>query len=71
MFCYIFPVYSVVSEPGYRRRGIGLEAARLMISFGKSSIVSVFITISGCPWFLTRRGMIIILVVSIIIDRKD
>ena len=42
----IFFPWFVVPEPGYRRRGLGLEAARLMMAFGESVISPVFITIT-------------------------
>ena len=45
-----FPVF-VVAEPGYRRRGMGIEAARLMMAFGKSVVNPVFITVTVATVF--------------------
>ena len=50
----IFFPWFVVPEPGYRRRGLGLEAARLMMAFGESVIGPVFITITVTVVFWVR-----------------
>jgi hypothetical protein len=54
-----FPIFSpwfVVPEPGYHRRGLGLEAARLMMAFGESAVNPVFITITVAAVFGAWHG---------------
>jgi hypothetical protein len=46
----------MIAEPGYHRRGLGLEAARLMMAFGESAVNPVFITITVAAVFGAWHG---------------